>query len=339
MDISMSDKDVLSGVFDERSLSNTAVLIGNGINMASGIGKSWSDILTDLASRLAGSSEAISIKQFKELIREHIGISYPEIYDLISMMALKKTGTHNINIRIKETLCKILRYWFPSELHVLFVRYCNQKRLPILTTNYDLTLERASIASHCKSLQDSDSDKTSIKFFHNKNSTLDSDTFLWNRYFSDMRHDDNINQYAIYHVHGYVKKPSSIRIGFNDYVELLTRLKRYQLSAFYDNLERKALEYEQSYSWIDYFYTSNLIILGLGLGQSEADLRWLLMDRWRYCLLSGTKLNTKFVYGRNTDKGTLELLKGIGVDCISDSDHEIYKTFADSEEHITCLEN
>jgi hypothetical protein len=338
----------------ENSDNNTVFLVGNGINYGIEGFKEWKKLLRCLGTENTNiDTTGINIG---ELCKES-DITYTEIFDLL-WFNTSKTSSESINMEKKRAIQAELAGWTPSIKHINLLKYCKQRAIPVITTNYDLNLEKASkLLSNQQ--KDSFSDDNiigndfiagllqkyeiipeKIRFHHNKHKSNlnedipDSDTFLWKYFYSDENRANinktGLNSYSIRHIHGMLKNPQSIRIGLDDYVELLTKLKRYKTSAFYENKNQMEKEYLNTYSWIDYFFNANLVIFGLGLGQFEIDLRWLLMERARYSRISDRALKTVFVHDGKSNDGTIHLLKGIGIDCILDKEYGIYDYFSNA---------
>jgi hypothetical protein len=263
-------------------------------------------------------------------------------------------------MQLKNAIAQQLSTWIPTDKHMYFAQYCSCREIPILTTNYDLNFEYAfELLKHLDyaQIKTTNSELLSktvrklfekhginsklVRFYHNKAKGIDpeyrrsevipdSDTFLWKYYYSAQKRSDvresELNQASVRHIHGMIKKPRSIRVGLNDYVSLLSKLKQYKASRYLNSDKTHKTMYDLTYSWMDYFFTSDLVIFGLGLNQSEIGLRWLLMERCRFAKISETDLRTIFIFGKN-GKGVSKLLKSIGVTCILDSDHSIYDYF------------
>jgi hypothetical protein len=348
--------------------NRTAFLVGNGINYGIPEFKDWRILLCSLADDKNRQSKWPL--DLEDLCQE-TDITYPEIYDLL-WFNTKKTDSKSINHHIKQSLADKLSKWMPSSKHFALLSYCKARGIPVLTTNYDLTLETASKLLpkpgrnntsekneiHCDGsvaelIKSSVSGLNKIRYRHNNKMSgdwykniPDSDTFLWKQYYSDDNTfsfvEKDINQYSIWHIHGRVNKPMSIRIGLNDYVELLTKLKAYKTSAFFENQNCQQEEYVTTYSWMDYFFMSDLVIFGLGLNQAEVGLRWLLMERSRYLRIVDNKLTTLFIHGQGSNEGTIKLLSNMGIKCISDPEHKVYDYFmkcAVSDERIAQSRN
>jgi hypothetical protein len=99
-------------------LDRPAILIGNGINLCSNLFKSWDDLLKKCAS-----------VEFKS-----DGLTNTEIYDFIEL----KTGDRN---NLKSKIAKSFKSQETSAIHKSFIDLVIERDCPVLTTNFDLTLE------------------------------------------------------------------------------------------------------------------------------------------------------------------------------------------------------
>ncbi|MCX6145695.1 MAG: hypothetical protein NTW25_00370 [Candidatus Kapabacteria bacterium] len=93
----------------------------------------------------------------------------------------------------------------------------------------------------------------------------------------------------IYFPHGIFKMKDSIKLSFHNYlktIEYFRKLlpqytfekKRNETKS--DYLENLQLKFKSS--WLFDFFTKDIIIFGLGLGQDELFLRWLFIERYRF---------------------------------------------------------
>ena len=83
----------------------------------------------------------------------------------------------------------------------------------------------------------------------------------------------------IWHIHGELRRPSSIILSHDEYARLVHHILAYNESRGRD-YEKFAAELKFK-SWVDYFLMGDVYILGLGMDFSEFDLLWLLGRRRR----------------------------------------------------------
>jgi hypothetical protein len=316
------DDPIVRSVLENDS-GNTAFFVGNGINRYPKDNKSWPETLIGLAEERGQEGD---IKWLTEhLCRRadcNCDITYPEIFDALWFYTKTTPGTPAINQTSKQKLATEMMdeaKWPVLGKHKNLVAHCREKRIPILTANYDLSLEKAV-------------DSKASPFLHNKHASKGnrSDTFLWDQYYTGesrrQRNDRDMQKFSVWHIHGRADKPGSIRLGLSDYIRLISELQKRKHSPFAKPPEGSNSRYRPTYTWIDYFYQSDLVIFGLGLGISEIDLRWLHMDRKRYSRMAGIKLETLFIHDSKKQNG-VPLLEIIGARCIADPNYEIYNYF------------
>lgn len=83
----------------------------------------------------------------------------------------------------------------------------------------------------------------------------------------------------IWHIHGELRRPSSIVLTHDEYAKHIRAITQYTSDrrAEYDK-KPAGLKFR---SWVDYFIFGNVFVLGLGMDFSEFDLWWLLGRRLR----------------------------------------------------------
>lgn len=89
-------------------------------------------------------------------------------------------------------------------------------------------------------------------------------------------------QNRVWHIHGEIRKPSSVVLGHYFYANLLSKWQQF--------FQRRGNSYEQQYkeglpplndSWLDAFILGDVYVLGFGYDFSEFDLWWLLNRKKR----------------------------------------------------------
>lgn len=130
----------------------------------------------------------------------------------------------------------------------------------VITTNYDLSLERA----------------LSFGDFVQPN-------IMQSKYLFESTSE--INRVKIFHAHGIVTKPQSICIGYEHYCGYIQRMRQSLLDSAQaeedssSKLEKLVLDGEVATTWPGLFFTSDIDIIGFGLDFSEIDFWWLLSLR------------------------------------------------------------
>lgn len=130
-----------------------------------------------------------------------------------------------------------------------------------ITTNYDLTLESYFQTELYNALRSKEGGEIKYNVL---------------TYYKAMA----VNK-KIWHIHGDIKRPESIILGYDHYCKQIKRLDNYLLPCY--NLskspKKRENEKENIETWANVFFTDDIYIIGLGLGFEELDLWWLL-DKW-----------------------------------------------------------
>jgi hypothetical protein len=90
-------------------------------------------------------------------------MSLTEFYNLIELNTERKFGRSDL----QEESCELMDVWSPQEQHERIISFCKSNDIPILTTNFEHTLEEAG---GCEKR------KNNIKGF--------TDFYPWETYFS-----------------------------------------------------------------------------------------------------------------------------------------------------------
>lgn len=221
-----------------------SVLIGNGFNRIDNNQPSWEAVLTEIACEV-GDPKIVDLYEHK-----------PET--LIFEQLAFADGKSNKEDVIKAKLAEKMIEQRPNHLHEKAI---NSEFRHILTTNYDYNFEN-SVAGN--------------------NSEITKSGSRENRYSLFRKHQ--VNRTSIWHIHGEVRSPKTIMLGYEHYVGSLQNLRAYmtadrslsksaKISQF--KLGNKAFDDgSKDYSWVDVFLRDNIHIIGLSLDYTEADLWW-----------------------------------------------------------------
>ncbi len=140
----------------------------------------------------------------------------------------------------------------------------------ILTTNYTYEIENCFYPQYSK-LKDKRKFARTIKRSSSKGKS--DNKYQLHTY------NEFPNAPPIWHIHGELRKKSSIILNHDEYARLINRLiDENQLN------KNKYVDFATDViykSWLDYFLMSDLYIVGLGLDFSEFDLWWILNRRMR----------------------------------------------------------
>ena len=268
------------------------LLIGNDINNATS-DYSWKDLIDSLI-------------KFSEISEkpEKANKPFPLLYEEIYLTAARQNGLKELEI--KKFIASNTGYLEPNAIHEHVMSLDLEN---ILTTNYDLTFEK------CLSTKSSS---------HTNQGYIKETLYSLFR----MHHLDNKK---IWHIHGSELVPRSITLGYEHYSGYLQQMRNYIASGAKGVYSKKDfLPIEQRlqsgpfshYSWVDYFFTHEVHILGLNLDFVEMHLWWLLTYRARLMVEGRISLKNKIYYYLpekfiDSSKHKLQLLQVNGVQSIS----------------------
>ncbi len=235
------------------ALSHTpvpALLIGNGINRFQQTGtSSWDGLLNQLAH---GTNLRFSSDQRKEM-------SNTEFYDILDLASSKGASQ-----ALQKSVSQLMKAWTPTSHHEDIVRWAHRKKTQILTVNFDQNLSQLD----------------GMKLFHQP---YRSDVYPWSSYFAWKQIETPGSGFGIWHPHGMIKYPRSIRLGLRHYLRSIAEIQ----TAIFDNgsLWKLAMGKQESwnwhYSWFQPFFFRPLIIIGFQLAKDETLMRWMLLERAR----------------------------------------------------------
>jgi hypothetical protein len=290
------------------------LLIGNDINNATS-SYSWDDLLNGLTS-------FARLKQTPNKINKPFPLLYEEIY----LSSARLHGTEEV--KLKEFIASNTGKLKPNEIHH---RIMSMDVQDILTTNYDLTLEKC-VGAELKNISNSG--------------------YIRETLYSLFRVHQLDNK-RIWHIHGSEISPRSITLGYEHYSGYLQQMRNYVATGTKGTYKRNdflpvakrlangPLDY---FSWVEFFFTHDVHIIGLNLDFVEMHLWWLLTYRSRAKVevLFPVK-NSLFYYvpERFVDdsRHKLELLEVNGVKTIAISRKEgeklnYYKKVLDHIDHL-----
>lgn len=278
------------------------LLIGNGINNISQ-NYTWSNLINSLIENFCAKSQI-----------EIPNKPFPLLYEEIFVEAVK-------NPDIKETLIKefIGEEVSNLESNELHKELLNLDIYNILTTNYDLTFEKI-LTLEPRELKNNGIVRESL--------------------FSIFRHYQVKNK-NIWHIHGDANYSNSITLGYEHYSGYLQQMRNYVVTGTgtsYKNVKLESLakrlkngQLDNSHSWLDFFFTKDVHIIGLTLDFIEIHLWWLLTYRQRAKLTKGMNLTNKIVYYypnslEENIQNKLQLLRSNGIQTVSCRYNEEQKT-------------
>lgn len=120
-----------------------------------------------------------------------------------------------------------------------------------------------------------------------------------------------VQTHDIWHIHGEIRRKSSIILTHDEYARLTKNILEYL-----DKIRNSYDEYYEDVkfkSWIDYFIMGDIYIVGLGLDFSEFDLWWLLNRRMR----ENAKIGNIYFYEPKSEQSEakISVLECMGVKC------------------------
>ena len=245
-------------------MNNKVLLVGNGINNISRE-YTWSDLIDNLIDFIGAAGQINTENK-----------PFPLLYEEIFVEAIKNRGFSEI--QIKEFIGKEVEKLRPNELHKELL---DLEINDILTTNYDFTIENQLVSS--KELKNNGAVKEST--------------------YSVFRHYDIENK-KFWHIHGDANYPASITLGYEHYSGYLQQMRNYVATGIsYKNISLDPLTarlkkggLNETYSWLDFFFTKDIYIIGLTLDFIEIHLWWLITFRQRARLIKDLELNNKIIY-------------------------------------------
>ncbi len=196
------------------------------------------------------------------------------------------------------------------------ISYLENLNAPVLTTNFD-TYMSDSIGAKRYIISPTG---TQYKF---------TDFYPWNVYFSTHKLNNPLEGFGIWHINGITTYPRSIKLGLSDYMGCVERARKMiQGSNLNEYFNGKQQNYWSGYNtWLHIIFNKNLFVFGLALDQNEVFLRWLLIQRAKYCRMYNQPLKGWYV-GKNISIGKKYFLKYLGFEVIELSEYnELYNAF------------
>ena len=228
------------------------LLVGNDINNVTN-NISWQGLL----------KEIIDAANVQIDVGNMLKKPFPLLYEEIYLNSIRSSDLPEIEL--KRRIGKIVDQIKPNSIHS---RIAESTIDNVLTTNYEHSLER-SIKSRAKRLRNLGIIKEAK--------------------YSIFRHHELGNKF-IWHIHGDMYAPNSILLGYEQYSGQLQQMRNYLITGSnYKSgdvpkrplINRLGQGDYQLLSWIDFFFSRDIHILGLKLDFTESDLWWLFTIRSR----------------------------------------------------------
>lgn len=287
----------LENILRSRS-GDISLLIGNGIHLHSGANKnSWASLLGELAVRY-------------ELGIDHVpkGASATEFFDVLDLHARGRSG------ELGKAFCSFMRGWQVADHHRRIMEWAVRHDVPVLTTNFDEVLSRAIGAELMR---------PKVKGF--------TDFYPWDSRYAHKLLEDPCAGFGIWHVNGTARYSRSIRLGLTHYMGAVQRARAWFHRGdgrLFESKDRVAWPGRRT--WLHLIFNKPLLIFGLGLGEDEVFLRWLLIERARYFAKFPERHRDAWyvsptVPGDPAAAGRKFFLEGVGIRCLEVAEYtQIY---------------
>ena len=217
---------------------------------------------------------------------------------------------------VKRNIKEFFKNYSLQDWILPLLLFASKEQIPIMTTNYDEALsKKLNLTRHCK-IGNSDSQFT----------------YPFETYFSKTDIEWPWKEFAIWHINGMVSYPQSIKIGYLDYAKMFNAIRE-RLFVPHGPAEMFSLIIKKDNlckTWISIFFYRNLFIWGIGLNEDEYVLRWLLVERARYNLLTHKNLKGWYVHLVDKDKpmsdGKKIFLNTVGIEIIEVNSHDLHES-------------
>jgi len=254
-----------------------------------------------------------------------------EFYDLVEFEAYDKSkgNTRRDNkdekINLQEEFCDLMSDWAPEAHHKSIAKYCRDKNIPILTTNFDRVILDAF---------DSKLYKTTSKglTYH----------YPWESYYACKELTEPTSGFGVWHINGMQRYSRSIRLGLTHYMGSVQRVRNWIYpSSSSGNVglhENGGINNWRGHNtWLQILMTRPLVFFGLSLEENEVFLRWLLLEREKYFRKYSNDRQDAWYLSRKgkTKLGKKFFLKGAGIQLEEFDDYsELYGTevWSDADE-------
>ena len=272
--------------------AHRAILIGNGPNrLIESDRHSWDQLMIELCSTFGVTPPQKGDNDLKP---------FPIFYEEVVQAAVSSGGTEG---DVRKSVAEFASEISPNTVHQSLMNLPFQA---VLTTNYDLALERSILGDGSAELR-------------NEAPIQETKHSLFRRL--------EVNGRSVWHLHGDCRQPGTIALGFDHYSGYLQQVRTYLLQgikysrhdvpALRERLERGRVEL---ISWVDLLFTNTVEMVGIGLSFAETHLWWLITYRARLQAISGIPVPGELVYHcmppKEDDRrsiGRLDALRSQGV--------------------------
>ena len=189
-------------------------------------------------------------------------VSYPEWFTYI--IAHSKSNTTHQEVKNEINKCTLR-----TQKVKMVSSFCENYKVPILTTNYDTNLDFSNSKATIFSL--------------GKNETICSKRkYIEQCYSSGKDGKDPFSSNSVWHINGSVHYPLSMRLSYSDYCNQMIHLNHYIPLKEEIREGKIVVETKREYfenSWLRLFFRKRICVIGLRLSMCEVVLRWLLLRR------------------------------------------------------------
>lgn len=225
------------------------LFMGNGVNYSET--HSWANMIKSIAENEDDVQRLLKIENNKEVFCVPNNILSFALFNMDDTVrhANYLRAFSNYSYESNEKINKLIAIPFDG----------------ILTTNYTYEIEYAYNSQYPKF---SEGRKRKHAFYSEQDSKYLIHTY---NYFE--------NGIPIWHIHGEMRRKSSIVFSHDEYIRLIEKIVAYNAESgnkylnFYEKLKMK--------SWIDYFIAGNVYFLGCSLDFTELDIWWLIGRKLR----------------------------------------------------------
>ena len=263
-----------------------ALLIGNDINYTESV--EWKHLLKKLIKNLH------LVSYVNVLDDKPLTLLFEEILAKIYILGEKPEK------EVLKLFADLLKDIEPNEIHK---RIVSSNQSDIITTNFDLTFE---------------------KLLTENSEELTNDGFINESRYSVFR-KYSFDSTNIWHAQGDLNYINSMVLGFEHYSGYLQAMRGYiSTGSTYEKRSFKTIKerldeiQEIKYSWLDFFFTEDIHIIGLSLAFTEIHFWWLLNIRYKYKSLKIFPISNHIVYYypeelKKISESKLQILDALGV--------------------------
>jgi len=241
-------------IFDQNS-NDIAFILGNGINLYyKNDGISWNDLLLELWSD----------HSFSKLSSIPDGISFTEFYDALE---IENIGINNFSNVLQKDVQTKMKNWRANNEQNQILNRIKKLDAPILTTNFDNLIPNSMGLS-----------------FHKLAGSTFTDFYPWSCYYSDKKLDYPTQGFGVWYMNGMAKYHRSIKLGLSQYMGNVERSRKmiHHNPENIGSTSKKRRDWPGHKTWLEILFNKSLVIVGLGLGETEVFIRWLLIERAKY---------------------------------------------------------